>query len=232
VRAVVEGIGFDIAPWSATVVETELRKRGLNPVPDNDGRGFESFHVKDPDGFDVQLSNGQGNTKRRGRTKTSLSLPTSIEPTGWRTVWLDHLSFRVSDYKRSVSFYANLLGWQPTYDEGSQNELMIADIGDIIIRGGNPLDPRFGIGAAGEAGLLDHISFGIVPWNTDRVKVELEKRGLAPRVDTADSGEIGSAPYKSYHITTPNGYNLQISYITRNRRLTLANAVHPKPQAK
>jgi hypothetical protein len=42
-----------------------------------------------------------------------------------------------------VSFYCNLLGWKETFDEGSQNECMIGDIGDIIIRGGNPLDPNF-----------------------------------------------------------------------------------------
>ncbi len=56
-------------------------------------------------------------------------------------MWLDHFSFSVSNYKASASFYTNLLGWKPTYDEGSQNELMIGDVGDIIIRGGNPLDP-------------------------------------------------------------------------------------------
>src|SRR4051812_7102345 len=56
-RAVVEGFGFAIEPWNARTVEQELRKRGLNPVADNDGAGFESFHVKDPDGFDVQIGN-------------------------------------------------------------------------------------------------------------------------------------------------------------------------------
>src|SRR6476620_3408856 len=45
-----------IAPWNAKKVEAALRERGLDPVADNDG-AFESFHVKDPDGFDVQVSN-------------------------------------------------------------------------------------------------------------------------------------------------------------------------------
>ena len=36
------------------------RKRGLKPVADNDGKGFESFHVMDPDGFDLQIGNGRG----------------------------------------------------------------------------------------------------------------------------------------------------------------------------
>src|ERR1041384_774628 len=65
VHAVVEGFGFSIEPWNAKTVEQELRKRGLTPVADNDGKGFESFHVKDPDGFDVQISNGQGYAKAR-----------------------------------------------------------------------------------------------------------------------------------------------------------------------
>src|SRR6185295_9336293 len=51
VRAVVEGFGFSIEPWNAKVVEQELRKRGMSPVAENDGKGFESFRVKDLDGF-------------------------------------------------------------------------------------------------------------------------------------------------------------------------------------
>src|SRR6185503_20669670 len=41
VRAVVEGYGFSIEPWNAKSVEQELRKRGLTPVAENDGKGFE-----------------------------------------------------------------------------------------------------------------------------------------------------------------------------------------------
>ena len=55
---------------------------------------------------------------------------------------------------------------------------MIGEIGDIIVRGPNPLDPAFAKGTArGGAGRIDHISFGIEPWDTDGVKAELEKRG-------------------------------------------------------
>ena len=43
VRAVVEGFGFDIEPWNAKTVEAELRKRGLTPVADNDGKGLRAF---------------------------------------------------------------------------------------------------------------------------------------------------------------------------------------------
>jgi catechol 2,3-dioxygenase-like lactoylglutathione lyase family enzyme len=230
VRAVVEGFGFAIEPWNARTVEQELRKRGLNPVADNDGKGFESFHVKDPDGFDLQIGNGQGQIAARKRSSSTarLAVAAPFVPTNWRTVWLDHLSFNAANYKASVSFYANLLGWGPTYDEGSQNELMMADVGDIIIRGGNPLDPGSGSAPNPRAGQIDHISFGIAPWDTDGVKTALERRGLDARVDTSDGAEIHAAQYKSYHTTTPNGYDLQISYSTHDTRLNLAIAVNPR----
>jgi catechol 2,3-dioxygenase-like lactoylglutathione lyase family enzyme len=232
VRAVVESFGFGIQPWNGKTVEAELRKRGLTPVAEHDGHGFESFHVKDLDGFDLQISNGNGLARIRRTTPANarLSAPAPFEPTGWKTVWLDHLSFGVTNYKASVSFYCNLLGWKETYDEGSQNECLIGDIGDIIIRGGNPLDPNFGKGdARGRRARIDHISFGIQPWDTDGVKADLEKRGLRAQVDTSTGDEIHVAAFKSYHTTTPNGYNLQISYVTHDNRLALPNAVRPKP---
>jgi catechol 2,3-dioxygenase-like lactoylglutathione lyase family enzyme len=249
IRAVVESFSFDIDRWNATTVETELRKRGLTPVADNNdtwGRGFESFRVKDPDGWDLQISNGNGLVKSRKTTpaNATLSEPAPFASTGWKTVWLDHFSFGVADYKQSASFYSNLLGWTPTYDEGSQHELMIGDVGDIIIRGGNPLAPAVAAaGAGGRGGArrvgIDHISFGISPWDTDGVKAELEKRGLKAQIDTSSRhlgadgtwvpDEIHTAAFKSYHTDTPNGYNLQISYVTHDNRLALPNAVKPKP---
>jgi hypothetical protein len=85
---------------------------------------------------------------------------------------------------------------------------------------------------------IDHISFGISPWDTDGVKAELEKRGLRATIDTSSkhqapdgswvNDDIHTAQFKSYHTQTPNGYNLQISYVTHDNRLALSNAVKPK----
>jgi len=235
-RAVVESFCWTIEPWDAKKVESELRRRGLSPVVDNDGKGFESFHVHDPDGFDLQVSNGGGHVKsRRTAAAKTPSVAAPFDSTGWETVWLDHISFSVTNYKESASFYCSLLGWKPTYDEGSQNECMIGDVGNIIIRGGNPLDANFGRGggrgggpASARRARIDHISFGIQPWDTDGVKAELEKRGLRARVDTSTDDEIHVAAYKSYHTTTPNGFDLQISAVNHDTRLTLPTAVTPR----
>ena len=231
--ALVDGIGYAIEPWNAKTVEEELGKRDLNPVADKDGKGFESFHVKDPDGFDVQIGNSNGLVKARKTPATAkLAVELPFEATNWRSVWLDHFSFQASNYKASVSYYANLLGWGTTYDEGSQNEVLMGDVGDALIRGGNPNDPNFGKPPANGKGRprntrIDHISFGIQPFDADAVKDGLEKRGLRAQIDTGGTGDIHQTAYKSFHTRTPNGYNLQMSCVTKDTRLIGSISMKP-----
>jgi catechol 2,3-dioxygenase-like lactoylglutathione lyase family enzyme len=210
-----DGFCWGIEPWDARSVEAALRKRGLTPVADNNGE-FQSFHVKDPDGFDVQISNGNRTNRRQTAATGTASAPAPFAATDWKTVWLDHISFTVTDYKKSVAFYSALLGWKPGMDEGSQNQCEIGDVGDIIIRRGG------GAGltgpGTGRRAAIGHISFGITPFDPDRVKAELTKRGLTAREDTGGRGDIHTASFKSYHTTTPNGFDLQISATTKATR--------------
>jgi catechol 2,3-dioxygenase-like lactoylglutathione lyase family enzyme len=48
-------VAYTIDNWDKNAVEEELKRRGLTPRPDTE----DSFHVKDPDGFDLQIS-GKG----------------------------------------------------------------------------------------------------------------------------------------------------------------------------
>lgn len=48
----IDHIAYTIDGWDKDKVEAELKRRGLNPRPDTE----DSFHVKDPDGFDLQIS--------------------------------------------------------------------------------------------------------------------------------------------------------------------------------
>jgi len=52
VTAVVNHIAYTIADWDQKRVKEELDKRGLNPREDTPN----SYHVLDPDGYDVQIS--------------------------------------------------------------------------------------------------------------------------------------------------------------------------------
>lgn len=213
--AVFDGFCWGIEPWDAKKVEAELRKRGLTPVADNQGKDFQSFHVKDPGGFDLQISNGNRRNRRQGPAAGKTSAPAPFEATNWTTVWLDHISFEVPNYKETVAFYTALLGWKPGTDEGSQNQCAIGDVGDIIIRRGGGGNRGAGPAPAARRASIGHISFGIAGFDPDAVKAELEKRGLNARVDTGGRGDIHTAAYKSYHTTTPNGFDLQISATTK-----------------
>lgn len=54
-KAYIDHFAITIDNWNSEVVEAELKRRGLQPTPD----GERSFHVKDPDGFDLQISGGR-----------------------------------------------------------------------------------------------------------------------------------------------------------------------------
>jgi catechol-2,3-dioxygenase len=217
----VDGFCWGIDPWDAKKVEAALKSRGLDPVADNEGKDFQSFHVKDPDGFNVQISNGTVKNRHATKASAKSAAPAPFESTNWKTVWLDHISFQVSNYKESVAFYQALLGWKPGSDEGSQNQCEIGDVGGVIIRG------RSGIAVPGQPAptaprhaSIDHIAFGITPWDVDVVKAELEKRGLSASWDagTDRNADHKAAAYQSYHTNTPNNFNLQISFVTKDKR--------------
>lgn len=48
----IDHIAYTIDNWDKNAVEAELKRRGLDPQPDTE----DSFHVKDPNGFDLQIS--------------------------------------------------------------------------------------------------------------------------------------------------------------------------------
>lgn len=131
----------------------------------------------------------------------------------WKTVHLDHISYSVTDYKRSAAFYSSLMGWDVVNDNGTnQATLRIGQLGEIIIRNAR----RDGAAApAAQAnrppvtGVINHISYGIEPWDTEGVKAELEKRGLNPRVDNVGEN------FRSWHVLDPDGWDLQISNQTK-----------------
>ena len=48
----VDHIAYTIENWDKNTVKAELERRGLNPQPDTEN----SFHIKDPNGYDLQIS--------------------------------------------------------------------------------------------------------------------------------------------------------------------------------
>jgi hypothetical protein len=61
-------------------------------------------------------------------------------------------------------------------------------------------------------GTIDHLAFTIENWDTDRVKSELERRGLKPRLQAGGPGDTPN--YVSFHVQDPDGFDVQISGIS------------------
>src|SRR6185295_8005424 len=67
--------------------------------------------------------------------KAPSMIPAAKDPAPWKPVWLDHISYAVSDYRRSTAFYRDLMGWEIKNDNGNnQCTLNINGRGEIIIR--------------------------------------------------------------------------------------------------
>src|SRR5262249_57799198 len=106
--------------------------RGFKPVADPAGWDYRSFHVKDPAGFDVAVTNGTKALRRKTPATAKVPAPAPFEPTGWTTLYLDHISFEVPDYRRSAAFYEALLGWTMRLGSGAQASVQIGDIGGAL----------------------------------------------------------------------------------------------------
>ena len=225
VQAVFDGFAWGIEPWDTDAVKAALEKRGLKPVADHHGDDYRAFRVKDPDGFDLAITNGTKALRRKMPANAKLPAPIPFEPTGWHTLYLDHISFEVPDYRRSAAFYQALLGWDVRPGNGTQASVQIGSISGAIIRGnaaaraaarGNaggaasappPAPPTSGVTAT-----IGHISFGIENWDTERVRAELKKRDVVymnregqrePRPDMTGTLE-------SFHVPDAMGWDLQI----------------------
>src|SRR5215813_6282117 len=61
-----------------------------------------------------------------------------FEPTGWKTTSLEHLTFRVADYRKEAAFYIALMGWTLRSDDGKQAVMDIGDWGSAVLKQAEP----------------------------------------------------------------------------------------------
>jgi catechol 2,3-dioxygenase-like lactoylglutathione lyase family enzyme len=131
----------------------------------------------------------------------------SAQGAAFRTLNLDHLNYDVTDYGRTRDFYAGLMGMSVANDNGKDAcELHFGDARGVGVRDRTMISIR-----TAPAARLDHFAFKIDDWNTDRVRAELERRGLKPRL--ARGGELDTPNYVSLTVQDPDGVGVQISGI-------------------
>jgi catechol 2,3-dioxygenase-like lactoylglutathione lyase family enzyme len=124
---------------------------------------------------------------------TSIGAAAAADGKGFKAVAVNHISYQVADYARTRDFYADLLGMKVSHDDGKQAYLSFGNHGTWLL----PRNAR----EPGTAPKVDHIAYTIEDWDKDKVKAELERRGLTAREDTDNS----------FHVKDPDGFDLQIS---------------------
>jgi catechol 2,3-dioxygenase-like lactoylglutathione lyase family enzyme len=160
--------------------------------------------------------------------QTPAGKPAGTPDSPFKTVELDHISYQVNDYRVTRDFYAELMGMEVKNDNGkTQCELYF---GNSMLLARNHFRPRGGEAASStptpatspaaatpQAGnrpaptsLVDHLAYRIYNWDTDQVREELMRRKLLKENAKPDTG--GGIPgYSSFHVSDPDGFNLQIS---------------------
>ena len=121
-------------------------------------------------------------------------IPPVFEPTGWKTVALDHVAFRVADHQKEAAFYAALMGWTPRAETATETILDIGDWGSA----------RFRQEPGTTRAVVQSFAFVIDPWNAKTVEMELRRRGLDPVADDDGKG------FESFHVLDPDGFDLQL----------------------
>ena len=125
-------------------------------------------------------------------TAASAAAPARAAEAPFKAVTVNHISYNVADYRKTRDFYVDLLGMGVKQDDGEKQCYLT--FGDSFLLPRNARGDR-------KPPLVDHIAYTIENWDQQKVKAELDKRGLNPRPDTADS----------FHIKDPDGFDLQIS---------------------
>src|SRR5215468_1911711 len=65
-----------------------------------------------------------------------------FEPTGWKTVLLDHFNLQVAELDKEAAFYSALMGWKVRSNDGKKIMLDIGNWGGVVMRGGLPFPHR------------------------------------------------------------------------------------------
>lgn len=139
----------------------------------------------------------------------------SAQTGGFRTLNLDHVAYITSDYRRTRDFYAGILGLEVVNDNGKNNcELHFGSTRGVGVRDRMMMSLTNATpGGARSTPGIDHLAWKIENWDTDRVRAELERRGIRPRL--ARGGAIDTLNYVSFNVQDPDGLGVQISGIAQ-----------------
>lgn len=113
---------------------------------------------------------------------------------------INHISYRVSDYKKTRDFYSSLLGMKVSHDDGKEKcSLTVGNMEIHVSASNEPLHAVDGKVNPLRKPYIDHIDFD-TDQSKEAIAAELGRRG------------IKSAPTQaSFRIKDPDGYDITLS---------------------
>ena len=115
---------------------------------------------------------------------------------------IDHVVFRVTDMERMIGWYSQVLR--------ARVERELPDIGLVQLRAGASLIdliPRDS-GETGESPNVDHVCFGVLPWDGEAILAHLESHGITGLQVASRYGAQGHGP--SIYLTDPEGNGVEL----------------------
>lgn len=183
---------FSIADFDAAAVKAVLDRFGVKNVRYD---GDWAWHTDDPDGIVTQIcaevgcfpGAGPGRPRPEGAIPSGdkVSRPSK---TGWKATAMNHISYRVPDYKRTRDHYMDLLGMRLVFEDGIKCALEFGDPPNAIYI------------VQGEGPVIDHIAISIADFDLGKVEAEIKKQGLEYTPD-GDS---------AWTIKDPDGFRVQV----------------------
>src|SRR5579862_9453536 len=71
------------------------------------------------------LARGQGGATQAAPAQA----PAPFEPTGWQTVWLDHITYQCTDAQKAAAFFSAVMSWKV---RSADSRKIVMDIGDDV----------------------------------------------------------------------------------------------------
>ena len=83
----------------------------------------------------------QGGGRANRAPGDTTHVPAPFDATGWKTVWLDHITYQCTDYRKAAAFYSAVMGWKVRNDDGKRVVMDMGDVGGIIMTNGYVAPP-------------------------------------------------------------------------------------------
>jgi catechol 2,3-dioxygenase-like lactoylglutathione lyase family enzyme len=155
--------GFTLTPYDLTGVQGVLKQRGLAVMmsqgdPHDPDGPYKTVFTRDPNNYTVQLCAKEAEVK-------PAPVPSHAP---LKAAGISHFSYLCSDYKKTVSFYADLFNLKISNDDGSRAYVWLGDSFVLIRNNPNPA-PR---------PVIDYYAWTLADWNMDKVTTILKARNL------------------------------------------------------